>query len=247
MIAADAAPAANPAPHSPIAPPNVVDRVSTFVKRFVFLKEPSLYRLLALWVIHTYLVDEFEYTGYVFAHSPEPESGKTRLLEVLEVLVENSSGILVSPSESVLFRTALGHTQFLDEVDTWTNKDQLRSVLNSGFQHGVQVLRMTEKKVTTKITRSRGFPSSPRALCRESGFTSSRRQHEAERSRLKWFVGHDRSGVRNSASERYALRLNNSSMRSKHGPRNTKPTLLGAVFGFASPTLYKIAFTVRSC
>jgi hypothetical protein len=109
------------------------------VKRFVFLKDPSLYRLLALWIIHTYVVDEFEYTGYIFAHSPEPESGKTRLLEVLEVLIENSSGILVSPSESVLFRTAQGHTQFLDEVDTWTNKDQLRSVLNAGYQHSGQV------------------------------------------------------------------------------------------------------------
>ena len=157
--------AANPAPHSPIAPPNVVDRVSAFVKRFVFLKEPSLYRLLALWIIHTYLVDEFEYTGYVFAHSPEPESGKTRLLEVLEVLVENSSGILVSPSESVLFRTALGHTEFLDEVDTWTNKDQLRSVLNAGFQHGAQVQRMTEKKGNHKDYEVQKFSVfAPRAL-----------------------------------------------------------------------------------
>jgi hypothetical protein len=90
--------ATSPLPDNPAAPPNVVDRVSAFVKRFVFLKDPSLYRLLALWIIHTYVVDEFEYTGYIFAHSPEPESGKTRLLEVLEVLIENSSGILVSPS-----------------------------------------------------------------------------------------------------------------------------------------------------
>jgi hypothetical protein len=112
------------------------------VKRFVFLKEPSLYRLLALWIIHTYLIDEFEYTGYVFAYSPEPESGKTRLLDVLHVLVHNSSGILASPTEAVLFRTARNHTQLLDEADTWMNMQSIKGVLNAGSKRGGTVSRM---------------------------------------------------------------------------------------------------------
>jgi hypothetical protein len=112
------------------------------VKRFVFLKEPSLYRLLALWIIHTYLIEEFEYTGYVFAYSPEPESGKTRLLDVLHVLVHNSSGILASPTEAVLFRTAKDHTQLLDEADTWMNMQSIKGVLNAGSKHGGIVSRM---------------------------------------------------------------------------------------------------------
>jgi hypothetical protein len=127
---------------SPIPLPNVVDKVATFVKRFVFLKEPSLYRLLALWIIHTYLIDEFEYTGYVFAYSPEPESGKTRLLDVLHVLVHNSSGILASPTEAVLFRTAKDHTQLLDEADTWMNMQSIKGVLNAGSKRGGTVSRM---------------------------------------------------------------------------------------------------------
>jgi hypothetical protein len=128
--------------HPPHPAPNVVDKVATFVKRFVFLKEPSLYRLLALWIIHTYLIEEFEYTGYVFAYSPEPESGKTRLLDVMHVLVHNSSGILASPTEAVLFRTAKDHTQLLDEADTWMNMQSIKGVLNAGSKHGGIVSRM---------------------------------------------------------------------------------------------------------
>lgn len=41
--------------------PNVVDQVALFVQRFVFLKDPKLYRLLAVWVIATYLHKDFDY------------------------------------------------------------------------------------------------------------------------------------------------------------------------------------------
>jgi hypothetical protein len=77
----------------------------------------------------------------VFAHSPEPGSGKSRLLEVLDLLVANSSGLLYQPTEAVLFRTANGKTQLLDEIDTWPNGDFLRGVLNAGFHRSGTVVR----------------------------------------------------------------------------------------------------------
>jgi hypothetical protein len=122
----------------------VADRVADFIKRFVFLKAKSLYELLALWTISTHMQAEFEFTGYIFAYSPEPQSGKSRLLEILESLVAHPSGILISPSEAVLFRTAHGHTQLLDEVDRWTNREFLRSVLNAGFRRGATVKRVED-------------------------------------------------------------------------------------------------------
>jgi len=91
---------------------------------------------VALWVVSTYLHGEFEYTGYLFPYSAGPQSGKSRLLEVLDLLVLNSSGILISPTEAVLFHTASGGTQLLDEVDSWSDRDTLRSVLNAGFRRG---------------------------------------------------------------------------------------------------------------
>jgi Protein of unknown function (DUF3631) len=121
---------------------NLLSEVKTFIKRFVFIQDENIYELLALWVVGTYLYQEFEYVPYLFIHSPEKQSGKTRLLEVLNLLVSNSSGILGSPTEAVLFRTAQGRTLLLDEADGWLNLSSLRSVLNAGFQRNGKVGRM---------------------------------------------------------------------------------------------------------
>jgi len=54
----------------------IVDEVAAFVKRFVFLQHECMYRLVALWIIHTHLHDIFQYTPYLFIHSPVKECGK---------------------------------------------------------------------------------------------------------------------------------------------------------------------------
>jgi len=120
----------------------IIDSVMVFLRRFVFLKDEALYLLVAVWIIATYLCQEFDFAGYLFAYSPEPQSGKTTLLDVLDLLVANPSGIQISPTPAILFRTANGKTQLLDEIDTWMNHEELRSVLNAGFQKGAKVSRM---------------------------------------------------------------------------------------------------------
>lgn len=124
------------------APNEIVDKVAQFIERFVFIEHKAVYPLLALWAIQTHCYKDFEYTGYIFAHSPEPGSGKSRLLEVLDSLVCKSSGLLCSLTEATLFRTADGGTQLLDEVDTWPNRDFLRNVLNAGFARSGKVKRL---------------------------------------------------------------------------------------------------------
>lgn len=121
----------------------LVERIADFIERYVLVPSPEIYQLISLWVLSTYLMDIWEYTGYLFFHSAEPQSGKSRALEVLELLVSNSSGILVSPTESVLFRME-DKTQFMDEIDTWTNKEDLKGVLNAGFRRGGIVPRMEQ-------------------------------------------------------------------------------------------------------
>jgi Protein of unknown function (DUF3631) len=121
---------------------NIVGAIMTFVRRFVFLENEVLYLLVGVWIISTYLCQEFDYSGYLFAYSPEPQSGKTTLLDVLDLLVANSSGIQIAPTRAILFRTANAKTQLLDEIDTWMNHEELRSVLNAGFQKGAKVTRI---------------------------------------------------------------------------------------------------------
>lgn len=143
------------------AAPTIIDEVADFFRRFVFFRDDVIYDLVAAWVVTTYLKDLFDYSGYLFAHSPEPQSGKSRLLEILDLLVKDSSTVLVSPTEAVLFRTA-NLTQLLDEVDSWANKDALKSVLNAGFRSGGSVTRIEETKDGFKPVR---FPVyGPRAL-----------------------------------------------------------------------------------
>jgi len=81
----------------------IIDRVAVFLERFVFLKNKSLYSLIALWVVATYIVEIFEYIAYIFAYSAKPQSGKSRLLEVLHQLVFNSVVCAVSRPSSLYY------------------------------------------------------------------------------------------------------------------------------------------------
>jgi hypothetical protein len=143
-------------------PKTIIDTVADFVRRFVFFRDETYYGLIAAWVIATYLYEKFDSIGYLFAYSPEPRSGKTTLLEMLDLLVYQSTGIQVSLTEAVMFRTAEGHTHLLDEVDSWKNKADLKNVLNAGYKKGAIVTRYEKGKAGRKITQFSIF--APRAL-----------------------------------------------------------------------------------
>lgn len=124
----------------------ILSMIMGFLKKYVFLPNESQYLLLALWVIQTHLYKCFEEVGYLYIHSPEPQSGKTRALEVLDVLVYNSSNVLISPTQAVLFRSADDATILLDEADTYTNMEELHAILNAGYRVGGTVKRNDQGK-----------------------------------------------------------------------------------------------------
>ena len=159
---------------------NPVDQVRRFVERFVFFKNPQIYLLVTLWVMGTHLYKIVDYMGYLFAYSAQPQSGKSRLLEILDLLVAISSGLLIDPSEAVLFRTAAEGTQLLDEVDTWGKKaEYLRGILNAGF-HCKGSVKRSEQLANGRF-RIRTFPVyAPRAL---AGNRSAAKSNEAV---LQW-------------------------------------------------------------
>jgi hypothetical protein len=73
---------------------------------------------LALFVLHTWTVEAADTTPYIVLTSPERRSGKTRLLEVLELIVRKPWHC-ASTSEAALFRKVHVDepTLLLDEVD----------------------------------------------------------------------------------------------------------------------------------
>jgi hypothetical protein len=106
------------------------------------------YLVVALWIIHTYLVDRVEQTPYLAVTSPEKHCGKTRLLEVLQLLV-NVPWFCTLPSESVFYRKIdkVQPTVLLDETDaifspkTAPLYEGLRAAINAGTRRGVTVDR----------------------------------------------------------------------------------------------------------
>jgi hypothetical protein len=61
-------------------------QTKTYIKRYVAATEEQ-YTILVVWVAHTYIVEHFQQTPYLWVHSAVRQSGKTRLLEVLESVV----------------------------------------------------------------------------------------------------------------------------------------------------------------
>ena len=128
----------------------LLDSLEVFVRRYVVLDEAQA-TASVLWVVHSWAIDAAHATPYLHIYSAEPESGKTRLLEVLHELVREPL-LTMNISDAALFRAidSKGPTLFFDEVDAVFSrkaqergmKEDLRALLNSGYRRGAVVLRM---------------------------------------------------------------------------------------------------------
>lgn len=132
-------------------PAKPLDEIQKFVRRFVVFSDEAHYDVLSLWILHTYATDAAYATPYLYVHSAEPQSGKTRTLEVAAMLARNaqSTGNLTS---AALFRRMADSepTLFIDEVDTiftGAANEELRGVLNTGYKRGGSVSRFTGTEV----------------------------------------------------------------------------------------------------
>lgn len=99
----------------------LLSRVSTFLGRFIAFPNEHAQVAVALWIFHTHLMDRWESTARLALLSPEPASGKTRTLEVAELLVPRPIKP-VNASPSYLFTCVASDdgpaTVLYDEIDT---------------------------------------------------------------------------------------------------------------------------------
>ncbi len=132
----------------------LLDDVSEYIQRFVSFPDQNTLIAVTLWAAHTHMVEYFHTSPRLALLSPEPASGKTRVLEILETLVPQPM-LCLSPSPATIFRklSAKKVTLLLDECDTIftkkgkedTNED-LRAVLNSGYKRGATIPRCVGPK-----------------------------------------------------------------------------------------------------
>lgn len=134
--------------------PAYLDAARAFVCRFVALPSEHEPVAIALWVAHAVLFERLKArygtSPILAATSAEKQSGKSRLLDALELLVPEPRR-MVLPSEAVVY-TVLAQdprpTLLLDEADaifgprTAEKYEGLRAILNSGNRAGSPVLRV---------------------------------------------------------------------------------------------------------
>jgi hypothetical protein len=128
--------------------------VRSFIKRFCSFPDENALTAVTLWAAHAHMVRHFHTTPRLALISPEPGSGKTRVLEILDLLVSKSMFCL-SASSAAIFRTlAKGSvTLLVDECDTiFTRRgrddanEDLRALLNSGYKRGAMIPRCVGPK-----------------------------------------------------------------------------------------------------
>jgi|HubBroStandDraft_6_1064221.scaffolds.fasta_scaffold153674_3 hypothetical protein len=122
----------------------VLRRVHDFLGRFVAYPSAHAQAAHALWVVHTHLMDKWDSTPRLAFLSPEPGSGKTRALEITELLVPRAvAAINVSPAY-LLRKVGSANarpTILYDEIDTVfgpkaKDNEEIRGLLNAGHRRG---------------------------------------------------------------------------------------------------------------
>lgn len=129
---------------------NLLDDLEEFLARFVAF--PSDHALVAavLWIVHSHAIKAFESTPRLALLSPEPGSGKTRALELFELLTPAPMHVL-SASPAAIFRSIDADptpTLLFDEVDAIFGRngksednEDLRGLLNAGHRAGATIPR----------------------------------------------------------------------------------------------------------
>lgn len=128
---------------------DLLDLVESFLKRFVAYPSGAARIAHVLWIAHTHLMDVWDSTPRIAFLSPEVGSGKTRALEVTDLLVP--SPILtnnVTPAYIIRKVADDGGlpTLLYDETDSIfgakaRENEELRGLLNAGHRKGAVVGR----------------------------------------------------------------------------------------------------------
>ncbi|MDX3429497.1 DUF3631 domain-containing protein [Streptomyces sp. ME01-18a] len=129
-------------PTAPIDGAALLEEVEAFHRRFNVFPREAAYVAVALWDAHAHLLDAFDSTPRLAFLSPEPGSGKSRALEVVETLVPRPM-LAVNARAAALFRSvsdpAGRPTILFDEIDTVFgpkagDNEELRGFLNAGHR-----------------------------------------------------------------------------------------------------------------
>lgn len=162
--------AANPAslsnPDQPVTPDEMqtdavsvdgaglLNRIHAFTRRFICYPSDHASTSHVLWIAHTHLMAAWFSTPRLAVLSPEPGSGKSRVLEITAMLVPNPLLSVNSSAAYILWKVsdqANRPTILYDEIDTIfgpaaRGNEDLRGMVNAGYRRGAVVGRCNTER-----------------------------------------------------------------------------------------------------
>lgn len=142
----------------------VLDQVEQFISQYVRFPTSHDLTAVTLWAAHTWAAEKFYVTPRLVLDSAEPQSGKTRVLELLNLVCRKPEMIL-SPTTAAIFRMLYEDMLSLlfDEVDAVFNPknagnfEDLRALLNAGYKRGSTIPRCVGDAAKMKVERFKVF------------------------------------------------------------------------------------------
>jgi hypothetical protein len=135
--------AAGPAP----ALAQALDGVEAFIARHVVFASEAQRVAVTLFAGASHAVERFDEVPYLHVTSAEKRSGKSRLLECLELVVRGPlRSSTISPAALFRLLEQEPHTVLLDECDSvfapGSDRSELRGLLNAGYRRGAPAYRV---------------------------------------------------------------------------------------------------------
>lgn len=127
---------------------NLLEDVMAYLRSYVVMTDEQKL-VVALWAMHTHIIEHLEQTPYLSITSPDPECGKSRLLESLKLICAEA-WYMGQPSLASLFREINRRepTILFDEIDTVFSPataryhEDLRGIIDMGHRRGAEIPRL---------------------------------------------------------------------------------------------------------
>lgn len=129
-------------------------RVHAYMLRFAAYPSPEAAHAHLFWIVHSHLMGAWFQTPRLAIISPEPGSGKSRVLEITGCLVPSPLFTVMSSPAFIMRRVADVNdppTVLFDEVDAIfgpkaKGSEDLRAMINSGYRRGASIGRCNSDK-----------------------------------------------------------------------------------------------------
>lgn len=135
----------------------VLDAAHHFIGRFCVFPSEHSHVAVTLWAALTHNIEHFHIAPRLALISAEAQSGKTRVLEILNLIVSEPMSVICSTSAAI-FRTLRNRqiTLLFDEVDAvWKqgddSREELRALLNAGYKRGAEIPRCVGKNFEVEM------------------------------------------------------------------------------------------------